>query len=482
MSGLFGSVQYLTTHMGNESLRSANTIKRIAASGDPVKQASMQGQGAGDVSFAANLLNGTASKRSSINAFQNAMTSLQAQADGLRQAEKIYLQMLDLASLAVDPMIGGDERALLSQQFETLRKMAVEINNQDLAGAEIFDTRAATTQYAVDFTEGATDDSPETGGIMADGTYVPGANDSDRQDTLSPYWDVQKDVIYNSGQLALDFRPWTMWDRLVVFQDDPNKPIFDTGKWQGAVYDRFVVRYGPDRETTFEFKNSPENGGGNNYSNKLSPQSYLGTSVGYLGKFGLTDDNSVSGMAAYYDKEITSSMLPAGNQVLTASSDPSSSNLTLRVIGARWGTGYDLKATWEPLEMEDSVVGRSQDLQVGLNPLGLGALREQEVGFPKISIDTRENALKAIESIGNEIGGMTQQLGNLSSNMTRVELAMDAAQGQMATREQALSGVVREDLALQMLKVTKDRIARSQNAAMLSQAINLNYDVVNMII
>ena len=485
MSGLFGSVQYLTTHMGNESLRSANTIKQIAASGDPVKQASMQGQGAGDVSFAANLLNGTASKRSSINAFQNAMTCLQAQADGLRQAEKIYLQMLDLASLAVDPMSSDDDRALLSQQFETLRNMAVEINNQTLAGADLFDMRAATTQYAVDFTEGATQHSPETGGIMANGDYVPGASDGNTMGTLSPYWDVQKDVIYNSGQLSLDFRPYTMWDRLVVFQDDPSKPIFDTGTWQGGVYDRFVVKYGPDRDTTFTFTNSPENGGGNNYSNKLLPGPWPGipgTKDGYLAKFGLTNDGTDSGMAAYYDKELTSSMLPAGNQVLTASSDSSTSLLTLRVIGARWGTGYDLKATWEPLEMDDSVVGRSQDLQVGLNPLGLGALREQEVGFPKISIDTRENALKAIESIGNEIGGMTQQLGNLSSNMTRVELAMDAAQGQMATREQALSGVVREDLALQMLKVTKDRIARSQNAAMLSQAINLNYDVANMIL
>ena len=66
--------------------------------------------------------------------------------------------------------------------------------------------------------------------------------------------------------------------------------------------------------------------------------------------------------------------------------------------------------------------------------------------------------------------------------MNRVELSMDAAQAEVATNEGALSGVVREDLALQMLKVTKARIARSQNAAMLSQAINLNYDIANMIL
>ena len=134
------------------------------------------------------------------------------------------------------------------------------------------------------------------------------------------------------------------------------------------------------------------------------------------------------------------------------------------------------------MEIDDAVVGRSNDLQVGLNPLGLGALREQESGFPKISIDTRENAQKAIDSITAEIAGFSQQLGNLSSNMSRVEISMDAAQKQVATHEQALSGVVREDLAMQMLAITKARIARSQSAALLTQAMNLNYDIVNMII
>ena len=132
--------------------------------------------------------------------------------------------------------------------------------------------------------------------------------------------------------------------------------------------------------------------------------------------------------------------------------------------------------------MDDAFVGRSQDLQVGLNPLGLGALRTQDSGFPKIAIDSRQNAQSAIDIIRNEINGFAQQLGNLSSNMNRVENSMDATQQQLSTQEQALSGVVREDLALQMLKVTKARIARSQNAAMLSQAINLNYDIANMIL
>ncbi|MDC0156414.1 hypothetical protein OAK38_01475 [Verrucomicrobia bacterium] len=450
MAGLFSSVQFLTTHMGNESLRSANSIKQVAASGDPVKQASMQGQGAGDVSFAANLLNRNASKRSSINAFQNAVTHMQAQADGLRQAEKIYQRMLDLASLAVDPMLNDNDRALLSQEFESLRTMAVEINSQTIGGANLFDMRAATTKYQVDFLEGTTQDPATKSGKI---------NGND-------YWDITKDVIYNSGKITVDHRPMSAWDRVTIFQSDPTKPLFDTGEWttSGSDFDRFIIRYGPDRDTTFQFV--PQDTNGNNiYANKNR----------YLAHLGLADDGTPSGWDTRTETEFKNLGL-----ITTNSSDSTTSELTVRIEAT--GSVFDIEANWEPLEIDDAFVGRSQDLQLGLNPLGLGALRTQDSGFPKIAIDTRQNAQSAIDLIRDEINGFTQQIGNLSSNMSRVENSMEATQQQIATQEQALSGVVREDLALQMLKVTKARIARSQNAAMLSQAINLNYDIANMIL
>lgn len=454
MAGLFGSVQYLTTHMGNESLRSANSIKRVAASGDPVKQASMQGQGAGDVSFAANLLNRNASKRSSINAFQNAVTHMQAQTDGIRKAEKIYQRMLDLASLAVDPMINDNDRAMLGQEFESLRAMAVEINSQTIGGADLFDMRAATTQYQVDFLEGTTQDPATKSGTI---------NGND-------YWDITKDVIYNSGKITVDHRPMSAWDRVTIFQSDPTKPLFDTGEWttSGTDFDRFIIRYGPDRDTTFQFV--PQDTNGNNiYANKNR----------YLAQLGLADDGTPSGWDTRTETEFKNLGF-----ITTNSSDSTTSELTVRIEAT--GTVFDIEANWEPLEIDDAFVGRSQDLQVGLNHLGLGPLRETELDsndeFPLIAIDSRQNAQSAIDILRNEINGFAQQLGNLSSNMNRVENSMEATQEQIATQEQALSGVVREDLALQMLKVTKARIARSQNAAMLSQAINLNYDIANMIL
>ena len=469
MDSLFGTIDYLNRNIDHKSLLSDKAVRKIAGAGDPVNTLA-QDQGAGGVSFAANLQNLNKYKRGSINAFQNALSMMQMQSEGLRQAEKIYNRMLSVAQMASDPSADSQTRGLLAKEFADLREQSIAINSMTINGKDLFDARAASTQYSSDFTEGARDEDDATGGFLADGTIVYGATDDNRLDTVRPFWDVQKDVIYNSGQLTLDFKPLSAWDRLTVYQEDQNKPIFDTGQWQGYAWDRFVVKYGPDQETTFRFTT------GNNFSNKLSP-SGAGLGAGYLGKFSLTDDGSASGMQDFYDKDITTL-----GQVTTSDSDQTTSKLTLRVTGKYWGTGYDLKASWSPLEMDDSVVGRTDDMQVQLNQMGLGYLRNNEDGFPTISVGTTADALKAIDVLRAEIDNLGEQNGRLGSNYTRVEIAMDAAQKQLMTQEKALSQVGGTDFTADLIELSKTRIERHQNAALMTQAMSIHKDVVNLLI
>jgi flagellin-like hook-associated protein FlgL len=244
------------------------------------------------------------------------MSFIQAQSDALRQANEIYQRMQGIAFLAADPTIGQDERDLLTGEFESLRLDSLVIAGSTINGIPLMDPRAAGTQYDISFTEGATSNDPASGGIMADGTFVSGATTGNRMGTSQPYWDVQKDVLYNSGEVSLKLKPYTMWDRFVLYQDDPSNYIFDTGEWQGDAFDQFVVKYGPDQTTSFAFTTT------NNYSNKNSP------GTGYLGKFGLTDDRTSSGMQDYYEKEVSNL-----GQVTTRQPNLASSLLTLRVIG-----------------------------------------------------------------------------------------------------------------------------------------------------
>jgi flagellin-like hook-associated protein FlgL len=478
MSGLFSSVQFLASNVGNESMRSTNAIKKIVASGDPVKRAALQGKGAGGVSFAANLLNGTASKRSSINAFQNAFTYMQAQADGLRQAEKIYQQMLGLASLAVDPMIGDDERALLSEQFESLRQESLSLGKSSLNGVGLFDEVAASTQYEVTFGSKLADLSGATG-IVSE----------------------EKDVLYSRGTIEIDLNGGTAGEAYSLWQG--GQKIFDTGdNWRTAGsaknydYDRFIIEFGPDQETTFQFK--PLSPGTSadvllddvpGYPGNLADDGKFENKSYYLNQLlgSTTDENGLPPSHSDYKKtsgwdsrdgQKYSSGL---GQVTTQRSNSDSTILRLEVDSGSW---FQVKGRYIPPTAESSVVGNDKDLQVSLHTTGLGLLRENDDAndFPIINIATLDDAQKAIDSITKEIDGFSQQLGNLSSNMTRVEFSLDVAQKQVATHQKALSGIADEDFAMELLEITKARVSRSQSAALMTQAISINQDIANMLI
>ena len=91
--------------------------------------------------------------------------------------------------------------------------------------------------------------------------------------------------------------------------------------------------------------------------------------------------------------------------------------------------------------------------------LGLGLLRDsKENGFPLISIDTFENAGKAIASLSNEIEGVGEQLGRLASNFNQVQNAIEATQEMKNVSESVLSSVGGEALTQDLLILVKHEL------------------------
>jgi hypothetical protein len=132
--------------------------------------------------------------------------------------------------------------------------------------------------------------------------------------------------------------------------------------------------------------------------------------------------------------------------------------------------------------MDDSVVGRKDDMQVNLNQMGLGYLRENETGFPTISVGTTADALSAIDVLRAEIDNLGEQNGRIASNLNRVEIAMDAAQKQLMTQEKVLAQSGAGDITADLLELSKTRIERQQNAALMTQAMSIHQDLVNLLI
>ena len=130
---------------------------------------------------------------------------MQMQSEGLRQAEKIYNRMLSVAQMASDASADAQTRGLLAIEFADLREQSIAINAMTVNGKDLFDARAASTQYSVDFTEGLQSTSPKwRTKSMVHLTLM---------ETGRLSWEVTKDVIYNAGELAIDFRPFSAWDK-----------------------------------------------------------------------------------------------------------------------------------------------------------------------------------------------------------------------------------------------------------------------------
>ena len=473
---MFNGINYLSNDIQQKSYDASRSIKKISNSGNAIKQAGYNGGGAGTVSFAARLNNSAISKRHSINAFQNTITYLQAQADGLRQAEEIYQRMQSLAQKSLDPMLGASERELLTNEFNDLLNQTIEMRASKFNDTALFDDLAASTQYPINFGDGAL------------------ANLTNSGDSIDV--NEEKDVLYNKGIMTIDVNGGNAPERYTIEQG--GELIFDTGLWKTKSnaknydFDRFIVEFGPDQITTFKFMPLPAGGVENvdivnerppdypnnviNKNSTVDNQTYDNKNI-YLAQLGLPDDGTPSGWGTRIDTKYTSL-----SQVYTNTVNSDSSVIKLRVESP--SSIFQVKGSFTLPEIEKSFSGGEHNLQVELNKIGLGLMRinDENDGFPVMQIDTMENAKSALESLEVELDGIVEQMGRLRSNFNRVEISLDAMRKFTATENNVLSRIGDSDISVELLELSKSKINREQSASMMAQAINVNQDVVNILI
>ena len=472
---MFSGINYLSNDIQQRSYNADHSIKKISSTGNAIKQAAYSGGGGGTVSFAARLNNSAISKRNSINAFQNTITFLQAQADGLRQAEKIYQRMQTLAQKALDPMLGISERELITDEFNDLLNQSAELRGSKFNNTALFDDLAASTQYEVNFGDG------ELANLTNNGAAID-VNE-------------EKDVLYNKGIMTVDVNGGNAPERYTIEQG--GELIFDTGLWKTKSnarnydFDRFIVEFGPDQQTTFKFVPLPAGGATNvdivntppgypdnvtNSNSAAENQTYDNKST-YLQQLGLSDDGTPSGWDTRIDTKYTTL-----GQVTTNSINSDSSVIKLRVESP--SSIFQVKGSFSLPEIEKSISGGEHNLQVELNKIGLGLMRvnDESSGFPFMQIDTIENAKSALESLEVELDGIVEQMGRLRSNFNRVEISIDAMTKFTASENNLLSRIGDSDISVELLELSKSKIKRQQSASMMAQAIHVNQDVVDILI
>ena len=400
---------------------------------------------------------------------------MQSQKGALSHADELFTRMRELAHEASSGMISQKQRDILSNEFNALKGLVTELSNETINGVNLFDSRASSIKYDINF------DSAFDASIPHDGV-----------ESGWKYWDVKKDTLYNYGIMQLDISPGGAGDRFILHQGDSSKPIFDTGIYTTPGhatkfdFDRYIIEY--DSNTGTKFKFEPLSTG--NSSSNTNPDNYFDNKSYYLNHLlGSNQDpenglfpsspayNSTSGWDSRLNTEYTNS--PSG-KIKTIPPDPNTTNLHLRVYSNTW---FDMRASWSLPELEKQIVGNPSDAQVQLNQLGLGLMRENDGDkFTPVSINTIEDAKVAFEVMGEELANVQSQFGKISSNMSRVESSINIAESNIGGSEKTLSQITNAGLEDDALAISKSRIYRSKSAALLTQAMSVNQDVANFLL
>ena len=471
---MFADIETLAHGIRHEAFKNGQRLKKISNT-DSAERSAFFNKNSLGAGMATSLTNENRSKRNSINSFQNAITYMQTQKAALSHADQLFTRMRELAHESSSGMISQGERNNLSNEFNALKELVTELSNDTVNGVNLFDSRASSIKYDINFDEAFDASIPHDG---VEGGWK--------------YWDVKKDTLYNYGIMQLDISPGGAGDRFIIHQGDSNNPIFDTDVYTTPNhatkldFDRFIVEYGRNSSTIFKFEPLSR---GNSTSN-TAPDSNFDNKSYYLnhllgsnqdpenGKLpGSAGYNSTSGWDTRLDTEY--SVSPSG-KITTNSSDPNTTNLHLRVYSNTW---FDMRANWSLPELEKQTVGNPNDAQVQINQLGLGLMRENDgKDFTPVSIDSAEKARIAFEVMGEELDNVQSQLGKLSSNKSRIEAAIHLAESHIGGSERTLSQITNAGLEDDALAISKSRIYRSKSAALLTQAMSVNQDVANFLL
>ena len=259
---MFADIETLAHGIRHEAFKNGQRLKKISNT-DSAERAAFFNKNSLGAGMATSLTNENHSKRNSINSFQNAITYMQSQKGALSHADELFTRMRELAHEASSGMISQKQRDILSNEFNALKGLVTELSNETVNGVNLFDSRASSIKYSINFDEAFDASIPHDG---VEGGWK--------------YWDVKKDTLYNYGIMQLDISPGGAGDRFMIHQGDSNNPIFDTAVYNTHKhatkfdFDRFIVEYGRNSDTNFKFEplstgNSASNTApDNNFDNK----------------------------------------------------------------------------------------------------------------------------------------------------------------------------------------------------------------------
>jgi len=465
----------------------------------------------------------TRSKSTLSRSMQNAVSYAQTQEAGMRKLESIYNRMTQLASLAADPFVDEGVRAQLNAEFQSLKQDSFDMRKETFMGNFLYDDMAAKYFPVVDFGQAFTDKA------------VDGQDGLERKNLANPpsgwtgapeYYQLEKEVHFNSGKFVLDINGGGTGERYILKQG--TQIIFDTAggpdssdsgnkhdmQWAtgGNAYtqdfDRFEIEYAPGQATTFKFVPlTPGNsiyvaGPDETVGTADDPKKSDGAGNWPKNKNGTPSTETVwwEDDVTYDNKDLYVTQLGLGSsdgdesqpwnlgddrtnhifsgdvgEVKTFEANGQSTKLTLRVES---NTIFQINATYTPLEEatnNKTIEGGSAN-DVVLDAVGIG------ITLIDSSIDTADNARNSLGFLAKEIESVAQQLGTIGANLSELEIATERLSNQVYLSEKGLSRVGEDALIEESTRFARENIKSQATTALLSQAFSVSEKVLQVIL
>ena len=488
----------LSVNMHRSSNGVQNSAGRLLNSGNATESLRGQSDGGG-LSMVSRLSAENRSKTKLASSMQNAVSYIQMQEAGLKKAHQIYERMSVLASQAMDPMLSDSDRANLNSEFQTLKKETFSMRSEKFQGSYLFDDMAAKYFPEIDFGKGFTDKTTNDSEVEV-GTLTP--SHSGWNASNSKYYELEKEVHFNSGKFSLEVNGGGSGERYILKQG--NNILFDTAggnstdyKWktEGTAYDydfdRFEIEYAPGKATTFKFipltpGNATNVAGGDNTvgtgddpQNTWSGDARYDNKDSYISQLGLgsSGDNSTEESTPWLSGDDRTDHLFSGT-VGEIGTNPASADFTKLTLRVEADTIFQINATYTPLDEptnDKKIVGIDGN-DINLNSVGIG------ITLVDSSINSLEQAKETLNFLEKEIENVSTQMATLGANMSELEIAGERLSNQVYLSEAGISRLTSDVLADESTEFAKQKILLESSQALMAQAFSLSENILNTLL
>ena len=411
----------------------------------------------GDASYSARLSSLSDRKRLEVQNMQNFVTYGQIQQAGIEHSHQIVEKMSMLAGSASNSLISSEERALLSSEFESLKASLESLVKTQFQGHYLF-------QESIDFSDGLNEKLinptfPNTyeGNTVDsdDDTYYRFANK-----TNSDRWTATKDVKYDSGTFNLQVNSGDSPERFYLKQGNGNI-LFDTSWWmtKGNAYnhdfDQFVIKYGPNTPTTYEFTSLDSDNDG------------IDDNAG-LHNYDSNGDGVKDTQIALHGGSTTAATNFLGNSIITNPGVTGDHQLSV-VVEAR--SLFQANASLVPDFSKDILTVKSGKDNISLSPALLATMYDIDLNSVTSATTAAAKLIDEVESLGHQLGNIGSALNQVMMSADRLSSYVIAEQSNLAKKERDYAGTA--------IDLVKKNLRSDVTSSLLVQARGINRNLVS---